>query len=93
MRAWPLIAVVALSLVLAVLTCAAVPADGVGPDQAVIKARMGHWTDAYNQADVPALLDVLSTDYMQDTEGLPGSSDKRAIWDVNIDDEYHEEKR
>jgi hypothetical protein len=24
---------------------------------------------------------------------LAGSSDKSAIWDVNIDDEYHEESR
>jgi ketosteroid isomerase-like protein len=79
MRSWPLFAVITLSLVAAALTCAAVPADGVGPDQATIRARMGYWVEAYNQGDVPAMLDVLSADYMQDTQGLPGSSDKRAM--------------
>ncbi len=79
MRAWPYLLAISLSLLLAALTCAAVPADGAGPDQAIIKARMGRWVDAYNQADVPGLLDVLSADYVQDTQGLPGSSDKRAV--------------
>ena len=79
MRAWPLLAAIALSFGLAALTCAAGGAPVPGKDETAIRLRMAQWVESYNRADVPAMLDVLSEDYQEDVQGLPGASDKRGF--------------
>lgn len=48
-------------------------------DVRVIRQRMGAWTQAYNRGDVQGMLDVLTDDYVEDTQGEPGSVGKREL--------------
>jgi len=63
----------------AALTCAATGAPVPGKDETAIRLRMAQWVDGYNRGDIPAMLDVLSEDYQEDVQGLPGINDKRGF--------------
>lgn len=78
MRGTLLLATMLLSFGLAALTWAAAPAQG-GADTRAIRERMQQWVDSYNRGDVPAVMDVLADDYLEDTQGQPGTVGKRAL--------------
>lgn len=78
MRGTLLLAAMLLSLGAAGLTCVAAPVQGDAGTHA-IRARAQEWVDSYNRGDVPAVMDVLADDYLQDTQGQPGTLDKRAL--------------